>query len=576
MNPLDQFIEKSVSFFRRFQWPLIVLAIVVLVTVATFVFLKTNRSTGQSSPQPNTAVSTNTKSLFGIMGAFTINDAAMNTPGMSDAIQKGWAEFRKDNSAYQNLKANLKKLIQNRVKLVEKTGFSVDREIPSYFTWNIIEPQKGQFDWELTDIYVKGTSDTSVKISAVIQPFAGWDQKNTQTNKQALDFAYYDYKAGPPNDLAEYEKFLTKTVERYKNKVVVWEIANEPENPGEYQNNPEGYFDLVKITSEIIKKADPKAKVTNGGAMPIVGMRESDSFKDYWTKFFALGGNQYIDYFNVHYNIERSQDVKLDPAIFEKDLVAFNNLMDKNGGRKPLYLTEFGIYSGTPSEPVPMAGGPTQEPSQTQTNLPTQPTQSGPSPNQPPSGGKCGDGICDAFEKANPNTCSQDCGGNVPSGSPGQYQSQPPQEQVPGQNTQPNQGKTLSKLSESAQAALYFKDSILAFANGAKVVFIDLIGPGNSIVGSSMAFNTDSQPRLFLTTLKTINQKLAGFSEVEKIIDGQYKFTIGNKIIYAIWSGSLPSVINGQVKVIDLTGGEKSMNAQEIKFSNQNPVLVEI
>jgi len=530
----------------------------------------------KQSPQQDVASSTNTKSLFGIMGAFTINDAAMSTPGMSDAIQKGWTEFRKDNSAYQNLKANLKKLIQNRVKFVKKTGFSVDREIPSYFTWNIIEPQRGQFDWELTDIYVNGASDASVKISAVIQPFAGWDQKNTQTNKQALDFAYYDYKAGPPNDLAEYENFLTKTVERYKNKVAVWEIANEPENPGEYQNNPEGYFDLVKITSEIIKKADPKAKVTNGGAMPIVGMRESDSFKDYWTKFFALGGNQYIDYFNVHYNIERSQDVKLDPAIFEKDLVVLNNLMDKNGGRKPLYLTEFGIYSGAPSEPAPMANGPAQESGQTQTNLPTQPTQSGPSPNQPPSGGKCGDSVCDAFETANPNACPQDCGGSVPSGSPGQSPGQPTQGQATGQNTKPNQGKVLPKLSENAQTVLYFKDSILAFANGVKVVFIDLIGPDNSIVGSSMAFNTDGQPRLFLTTLKTINQKLAGFSKVEKIVDGQYKFTVDNKTVYALWSGTLPNEISGKVKVTDINGQEQIMDATGIKLKVDQPVLIEL
>jgi len=575
MNPLDQFIEKSVSSFRRFQWPLIVLAILVLVTVATFVFLKTNRSTGQSSPQPNTAVSTNTKSLFGTMIAFNINDAISSAPGRANALQNGWTEFKKDNLAYQNLLTNLQKVIDDHTKLVKTTGFTLDRGSFGYFTWNVIEPQKGQFDWGLTDLYAKGATNASVKISAVIQPFAGWDQKGAQTNKGALDFAYYDYKAGPPNDLVEYKNFLTKTVERYKGKVAVWEIANEPDGPdGGYQNNPEAYFNLLKISSETIKKADPSAKVVNGGASGFANTNNGE--KKFWTKFFELGGGQYIDYFNLHYNIERSQSAKLDPAAFEEDLKIYNNLMDENGGRKPLYLTEFGIYSGAPSEPAPMVGGPTQKPGQTQTNLPTQPTQSGPSPNQPPSGGKCGDGICDAFEKENPNACPQDCGGSVPSGSPGQSPGQPTQGQATSQNVQPNQGKVLPKLSENAQAVLYFKDSILAFANGAKVVFIDLIGPGNSIVGSSMAFNTDSQPRLFLTTLKTINQKLAGFSKVEKIVDGQYRFTIGNKIIYAIWSGSLPSAINGQVKVIDLTGGEKSMNAQEIKFPNQNPVLVEI
>lgn len=57
--------------------------------------------------------------------------------------QKGWTEFRKDDSAYQNLPSSLKKLIQDRTKLVKATGFSLDRGSFGYFTWNVIEPQKG-------------------------------------------------------------------------------------------------------------------------------------------------------------------------------------------------------------------------------------------------------------------------------------------------------------------------------------------------------------------------------------------------------------------------------------------------
>ena len=72
----------------------------------------------------------------------------------------------------------------------------------------------------------------------------------------------------------------------------------------------------------------------------------------------------------------------------------------------------------------------------------------GQSPNQP-SGDKCGDSICDAFETANPNTCPQDCGGSVPSGSPGQSPRQPTQGQATGQNTQS------SSISVKATGAKY-------------------------------------------------------------------------------------------------------------------------
>ncbi len=556
------------SMFKSLKkgFSLLIIPIVIAVFLALLVGISWKFWSGKTTPGKTTNSSS---SLFGTMIAFNINEAPMHTPGIIDTLRKGWTEFRKDDSAYQNLLSNFKKLIQDRTKLVKATGFSIDRGF-DYFTWNIVEPQKGQFDWELTDIYVKGATAAGEKISAVIQPFAGWDQKNTPplANCNALDFAFYDYKAGPPNDLAEYENFLTKTVERYKDNVAVWEIGNEYDSPcGGYENNPQGYFDLLKISSETIKKADPDAKVTNGGTSDV----SYHNVKNFWQQFFALGGGKYLDYFNVHYNLERSQDATLNPAAFQEGLAFFNDLMDKNGGRKPLYLTEFGIYSGSPSSQLP--GQPAQEPGQAQTNLSTQQQVPEQSSNQPQNG-KCGDRICDTFEKQNSNACPQDCGGSMPSGNSEQSPSQPPQGQTPGQNVQPNQGQILRNVSGNEQATLYFKDSILAFANGVKVVFIDLIGD-NHVIGSSMAFNTDGQPRLFLTTLKMIDRKISKFSKVEKIADGQYKFTVNGKSVYALWSGKMPAEITGQVTITLIDGSQAIKDAAHVNLSTE-PILVSI
>lgn len=482
---------------------------------------------GPVSTASSVNVSANVKPLFGTMLAFNINDAmgdpSAGVPGIIGALQKGWTEFRKDDSAYQNLKSNLKKLIQDRTKLVKTTGFSFDREVVGYFTWNVIEPKKGQFDWELTDIYVQAASNAGVKISAVILPFASWDQKNTSplANCNALDFAYYDYKAGSPNDLAKYENFLTKIVERYKDNVAVWEIGNEVEGScGGYKNNPQEYVALLKISYETIKKVDSRAMVVNGGALEIDKGSEISSF---WQQFFTLGGDQYIDYFNLHYNTGRSPGAKLDSGSLQENLAFFNDLMDKSaqGGKRPLYLTEFGISSGSPS------------------------SQSG----QPvPVNDKCGDSVCDDFEKANPNACPKDCQISI---------------------QKPIQG-------EDSQAASYFKDSVVAFANGVNLVFIDLVGSDNDAIGSSMAFDTEGQPRLFLTTLKTIESKIGGFSKVEKIADSQYKFIVGDKIIYALWSGTLPNEIIGKVKVTDIKGQKQIMDATGIKLKANQPVFIEL
>ena len=216
----------------------------------------------------------------------------------------------------------------------------MDKEIAAYFTWNVIEPEKGQYDWELTDLVVQAAGESGIELTAVVQPFTVWDQKNIQATSEckALDFAYYDYKAGTPNDWSEYENFLTKLVERYKGRVTYWEIGNEVEgNCGGFENNAKDYVKLLKISFETIKKADPQAKVLNGGALEVVGIREAVANKNFWKKFFELDGLQYLDYFNLHYNAERSAGggANLDSASFLDNLNFFNDLMEKNGVENP-------------------------------------------------------------------------------------------------------------------------------------------------------------------------------------------------------------------------------------------------
>ncbi|MFH0836404.1 MAG: hypothetical protein V1834_04560, partial [Candidatus Micrarchaeota archaeon] len=242
------------------------------------------------SVEPSTAVApapTVKTDLYGSMLAFNVNDAGASANGLQLLQQNGWSEFRKDAGSYQKLKNGLKTVLSERAKLAKQTGFSVDREIAAFFTWNVVEPEKGTFDWELTDLLVEAASGAGVKLSGVIQPFASWDQKNTAANPgcNALDFAYYDYKAGPPQDLKEYQVFLTKLVERYKNTVAFWEIGNEVEGDcGGFKDNPQGYLDLLKISYQTIKKADARAIVLNGGALEISGRMESAAIKEFWQK----------------------------------------------------------------------------------------------------------------------------------------------------------------------------------------------------------------------------------------------------------------------------------------------------
>jgi len=77
---------------------------------------------------------------------------------------------------------------------------------------------------------------------------------------------------------------------------------------------------------------------------------------------------------------------------------------------------------------------------------------------------------------------------------------------------------------------------------------------------------------------KTLISKLEGFSSVQKLSEGQYKFMVNNKPVYVLWSdtgkGKVPDEISGTVKVTGYLGNEQVMQASAIKL-NESPVFVE-
>ncbi len=432
--------------------------------------------------------------FFGTMVAYNASGNMLPLQILNE-LQEGWSVLKNDSQESAGYLNFLQQYYNNQDKLVEETNFSSDRELDGFFTWNVIELEKGIFDWTLTDLAAQHAKATGIKFSAVIQPYATWDQTNTSViaGCNMLGSAYFDYKAGPPNDWTEYRNFLEVTVERYQGVVSDWEIANEPDaSCSGYQNNPEGYLKLLQTSYGIIKGVYPKAKVLNGGAS---GFSTNSEERSFWTTFFQLGGGNYLDAFNLHYNAGKN-GVASDPSNFLDDLNFYNNLIAGQSLKKPIWLTEFGTYSGTP---------------------------------QPP---------------------------------PGSAQNG----QTPAYPTQ----------SQELQAAWHFRYSVIAFANNVGRIFIDFIGMDNSNVGGSAIYNNQGQSRLFLKTLQAIDAEIGGFNNVEKISDGQYKFIVSDKTIYALWAGTLPSEITGQVKMTDITGKKQLIDATSIKLNADQPVFIEL
>jgi hypothetical protein len=118
-----------------------------------------------------------------------------------------------------------------------------------------------------------------------------------------------------------------------------WEVWNEENIALFWPDKPDAaeYLDLLKVTSEAIKSADPTAKVVLGG------LANADS--RYLQALYDLGGAPDFDVVSIHLYSYPAHGV--DPIM--NAVTSIRDLMNTNGdSTKPLWLTEIG-WSDAPN-----------------------------------------------------------------------------------------------------------------------------------------------------------------------------------------------------------------------------------
>ena len=131
---------------------------------------------------------------------------------------------------------------------------------------------------------------------------------------------------------------------------------------------------------------------------------------------------------------------------------------------------------------------------------------------------------------------------------------------------------------EDKQAVDLIKGYVRAFANGAeKIIYNIWYDPGSSEDFMRAAvIRVDRTEKPLYYAFRTMISKLDYFTSVEKLEEGIYKFVVNNTSVYVLWDvDMLPSEITGQVKITDIYGMEKTMDAANVEISDK-PVFIEI
>lgn len=132
--------------------------------------------------------------------------------------------------------------------------------IRDFISWGAIEQRKGVFNWKKADAFLEAAEKVHCELQPALGLCAKWAAPEEGIKEGGWQFQFY-----PPSDMQAYAKYASQCARRYKGRIRFWEIWNEPDLTFFWRGSTQQYIDMLKLSYQAIKKADPQAMVLTGG-----------------------------------------------------------------------------------------------------------------------------------------------------------------------------------------------------------------------------------------------------------------------------------------------------------------------
>ncbi len=197
--------------------------------------------------------------------------------------------------------------------------------------WRVVEPEKGRFVWRDDEINELRRRGFTLLANLGHPPL--WAGRADPKRKESGDWTN-----AAPRDPAEWETYIFRTVEHFRDRIRHWEIWNEPYGTGFFLGTPEEYAELLKIAYRAVKRADPQAVVIGGCFTP--------SLEEWTRRVLAQDAMSFMDALSYHvYWSPPLTEAKspTEPPLIAQQVRRYVELMRERGAVKPVYMSEGGI-----------------------------------------------------------------------------------------------------------------------------------------------------------------------------------------------------------------------------------------
>lgn len=127
--------------------------------------------------------------------------------------------------------------------------------------WERVQPSPDRWEWELMDRIVDTLAEFGMRPQALLAFTPRWAAPERVRNDFS-DGGRNATRAAPDRDA--WRAFVAAYVERYRDRVPLWEVWNEPDI-GFWRGTVGEYLETAEIAIEEIRRADPGAKIMSGG-----------------------------------------------------------------------------------------------------------------------------------------------------------------------------------------------------------------------------------------------------------------------------------------------------------------------
>jgi hypothetical protein len=137
--------------------------------------------------------------------------------------------------------------------------------------------------------------------------------------------------------MEDWRNFVRTVGTRYKGKIHVYEIWNEPDRPQDWKGDVDTMVVMVREAAQILKQIDPNIIVVSPSAEQAKGL-------PWLNEFLRKGGGQYVDVIGYHFYVPHAAPEAMVPLIEQ-----VKKVMHENGAwEKALWDTEAGWLDAQP------------------------------------------------------------------------------------------------------------------------------------------------------------------------------------------------------------------------------------